>query len=332
MLHELRAKPPALAFLCCDLCFRKMQTSAWRRLASFCGSEGRHAARKSAMARSRYSSTSAWADLAGASPSPESLIKRFGPPAATHIEPTDFRYCPDFLNGREQQALLRLALWKLDRVDPELRRTGRRRRRAAGQADHDEPVKDLQSLFALSEGRYGFEEVRRERRRTNFQLTLVQGHFDSVITQYREALLSTFPPAAPPLDPAYSDILRRIYALLPNKPTTDDLPPPATTTHALHLAPEGQILPHVDNIQASGSVIIGVSLGAERIMRLECDGEGWDVRLKSGSVYVQRWVRVRAAPYACQLVTAETRYDTATSTQSCHTTTAISCPDTVSAS
>jgi alkylated DNA repair protein alkB family protein 7 len=70
--------------------------------------------------------------------------------------------------------------------------------------------------------------------------------------------------------------------------------PLQTTTHALHLSPTGRIDPHVDNVDASGSVIIGVSLGAERILRLERKGAenegraGWEVLLNSGSVYVQK--------------------------------------------
>jgi hypothetical protein len=76
--------------------------------------------------------------------------------------------------------------------------------------------------------------------------------------------------------------------------------PLQTTTHALHLSPDGKIDPHVDNVEASGSVILGVSLGGERVLRLEKDtkddsqdkkkGEGWEVFLKSGSVYVQKSV------------------------------------------
>ncbi|OXG65082.1 hypothetical protein C370_01612, partial [Cryptococcus neoformans A1-35-8] len=79
--------------------------------------------------------------------------------------------------------------------------------------------------------------------------------------------------------------------------THPSLPPAGTLTHILHLAPMGAILPHVDNLEASGRVILGVSLGAERTLRLRrkfgdgeqgTEGEGWDVRLGSGSVYIQR--------------------------------------------
>lgn len=69
-----------------------------------------------------------------------------------------------------------------------------------------------------------------------------------------------------------------------------DFPPAETSTHVLHLSPHGAILPHVDNIDASGGTIVGASLGAARVLRLEHqeDGSGWDVLLPSGSVYVQK--------------------------------------------
>jgi len=127
----------------------------------------------------------------------------------------------------------------------------------------------------------------------------------------------------------YPTILRRVYDLLPKSPGADlakelyeDMVLPAsrplqtasasagklewdepfaaplqTTTHALHLSPDGKIDPHVDNVDASGSVIVGVSLGGERILRLEQDDAdrkekggsvGWEVLLPSGSVYVQK--------------------------------------------
>ena len=63
-------------------------------------------------------------------------------------------------------------------------------------------------------------------------------------------------------------------------------------THLLHLA-YGDIFPHVDNISVSGTWIIGVSLGDERMLKMtEVKGEKRDfyVSLPSGSVYLQRLV------------------------------------------
>jgi len=44
----------------------------------------------------------------------------------------------------------------------------------------------------------------------------------------------------------------------------------------------------VDNLDASGAVIIGICLGAERILRLERGTAGYDVRLPNGAVYLQK--------------------------------------------
>lgn len=254
------------------------------------------------------------------------------------INPSDFKYHPNFLTPFEQSVLIKVGLWKLNRVDPELRRRKRRRAKpgvegsgagagadasqdegarvtddAAGQ-EQESSAENLQRLFDLeTPSKFGFEE----------------GHFDSVIAQYRESLITTLPPidtsssassaaslGSSEIDPSYPSILRKLYSLLPpasssssslptSTPTPNNdsttLPPPNTSTHALHLSPEGYILPHVDNVQASGSVIIGVSLGAERILRLERkagdeqqnqrktkEREGWEVLLRSGSVYIQR--------------------------------------------
>ena len=80
--------------------------------------------------------------------------------------------------------------------------------------------------------------------------------------------------------------------------------PSGLITHLLHLAPEGEILGHVDNVDASGGSILGICLGADRILRLSNKVEssasggsktspkdgmsGWDVLLRNGTMYLQR--------------------------------------------
>jgi len=102
-----------------------------------------------------------------------------------------------------------------------------------------------------------------------------QGHYDGVIQNFREMHITSWPPDVPGLTP----LLDRLRALCPS---------PETQTHILHLASNGEILPHIDNPQASGTWILGVSLGAERIMRMEDTHDSFDVLLPSGSVYIQR--------------------------------------------
>lgn len=241
--------------------------------------------------------------------SPSPLIRARG--AASKLPASledDFAIYPDFFSPAESRELLALALWKLDRVDSK-----RRRRRRGATAEEEVKMKEgngkgavLQDLFV---GPYGFEEVGRVtvivshcggrgrdrglcRRRGKAD---TKGHFDSVIHNYRESLITNLPSDA---TPDLSRILAKLYSLVPSlyvpsDPDATSLPPPNSSTHALHLAPEGAILPHVDNLDASGQTIVGASLGATRILRLEREGDkeqGWDVLLPSGSVYVQRCV------------------------------------------
>jgi alkylated DNA repair protein alkB homolog 7 len=89
-------------------------------------------------------------------------------------------------------------------------------------------------------------------------------------------------------DPILKSALGRLETLHPDASTTQ--------THILHLASDGEIYPHVDNVGASGSWILGVSLGSERMLRMESvedDLDGipkrtFDVSLLSGSVYIQK--------------------------------------------
>ncbi|KAK4704023.1 hypothetical protein P7C70_g2191, partial [Phenoliferia sp. Uapishka_3] len=133
-------------------------------------------------------------------------------------------------------------------------------------------------------------------------------HFDGVISGYREVLLRKGSWHGEEL----GKVLQRLYALLPAKPLatgeeakrivgwpddektpmTDADPPNHLIAHLLHLSSEGAIWPHVDNKEAFGSTIVGVSLGGERVMRFKrVEGEGieeFDVLLEPGSVYIQR--------------------------------------------
>lgn len=263
-------------------------------------------------------------------------IRSFGHPDASDSTAAgdDFLYFPDFFNEAEQEVLLKLALWKLDRVDASRRRRRRRSSvRSEGGESGTEENKGLQRSFEDTSA-YGFEDVSTStfanvgQRRCLTITSGPQGHFDSVITKYRESLLTAFPNPSTIDAPTYPSILKRIYDLLPQsagselardlyydkvlpdrtqiEQSVSDQPfeqPLQTSTHALHLAPEGYILPHVDNVDASGTVIIGVSLGAERILRLEEASQegrktnivhkGWDVLLKTGSLYLQRYLTPR---------------------------------------
>jgi len=136
-----------------------------------------------------------------------------------------------------------------------------------------------------------------------------EGHFDGVIKLYREMLVRDGQwgdearegtPLAAALD--------KIYSLLP--PPTPSSPPRSSPRpsppdhlilHLLHLSSRGSIAPHVDNLDAFGRTIAGVSLGGERVMRFKQVSDPGDnvepvlregpsefeVLLEAGSAYVQ---------------------------------------------
>jgi len=177
------------------------------------------------------------------------------------MAPKDFVLYPGFFTLSEQRILLNIALQKLDSTES---RRDQKRRKAflSSRPPLNIHSSSLKESF-LPDEYYAFEE----------------GHYDNVIRNYREMHLSTWPETEVAGLPSILARLRTLY------PTSD------TQTHLLHLASTGEIFPHVDNVSASGSWILGVSLGAERIMRMESASsmeESFEVLLQSGSVYLQR--------------------------------------------
>jgi alkylated DNA repair protein alkB homolog 7 len=196
--------------------------------------------------------------------------------SATHHK--DFSLYPDFFSVAEQRLLLQTSLQQLDAREP---RQFRRRRSSycfsnisGSEADNRENLIDL----FYPDSYYRFEDVSLpildQFTVTNFQ---EQGHYDGVIHNFREMHLTAWPTNVAGL----SSILDRLQKLFPSQDVQ---------THLLHLASNGEILPHVDNIGASGSWILGVSLGSARILRMarEDPTELFEVLLPSGSVYIQR--------------------------------------------
>lgn len=76
----------------------------------------------------------------------------------------DFLFWPQFFNDDESRELLKMGLWKLDRVDS----TRKRRRRSVSGSGSNENLAseegERSSLQDLFEGEYGFEEVSQLRR------------------------------------------------------------------------------------------------------------------------------------------------------------------------
>jgi len=181
-----------------------------------------------------------------------------------------FTFIPDYLSVGEQMSLLSACLKKLD--SSESLRMRRRRDEYIASLSKANPVSfsgisPPTMMPFLPDRLYQFEE----------------GHFDGVIKHYREMHVSSWDQAAS------LDLLNTLKRLEDLYPSSKD----CTQTHILHLAAHGDIHPHVDNVEASGSWILGVSLGATRLLRMEPVDQGsteqsYELLLPSGSVYVQR--------------------------------------------
>ncbi|KZT28489.1 hypothetical protein NEOLEDRAFT_1239451 [Neolentinus lepideus HHB14362 ss-1] len=172
--------------------------------------------------------------------------------------PPEFTFLPYYFSLPEQCLLLRAALMKLDSVD---RRQARRHRKSLPPPIVCDSPTTAADIF-LPDQYYLFE----------------QGHYDGVIRNYRETHITTWPESE---IEGLTPVIKRLYDMAPTK---------NVQTHILHLATDGEIIPHVDNVTASGTWILGVSLGAERVLRLESlDGtDFFEVLLPSGSLYIQR--------------------------------------------
>lgn len=171
--------------------------------------------------------------------------------------PEGFKFFPEFLSLSEQRTLLSAALSKLDSAESKQAR----KRRKDFLANHPQEHRATEDLF-LPDACYNFQE----------------GHYDGVIRHYREMHLSSWPEDQ---NPGLSFILARLQGLYPTS---------NTQTHILHLSSVGEILGHVDNVEASGTWILGISLGAARVLRMESTSnpeDSFEVLLPSGSVYLQ---------------------------------------------
>ena len=138
-----------------------------------------------------------------------------------------------------------------------------------------------------------------------------------MIRDYREMTVSSWPERS---SAGLAPILARLYPLVdpqaaPGEGPNGIVTPSSVQVHVLHLASSGLILPHVDNVEASGSVIAGVSLGDTRVLRMsrameEGQHAAFDVLLESGSVYVQRCVLplILRDKFNCILCRDDVRY------------------------
>ena len=101
------------------------------------------------------------------------------------------------------------------------------------------------------------------------------GHFDGKISNYREYLaqdLTQFPTLVNIMRTRISGQMMGKYIL---------------PVHILELRHDGEILPHIDNINYSGSIIAGLSLQQDSVLTLSNAEESESIILPRRSFYRQ---------------------------------------------
>lgn len=101
-----------------------------------------------------------------------------------------------------------------------------------------------------------------------------EGHFDGKIHNYREYLASNLSQL-----PRVNELMNRVSDFMMGK---EILP-----VHILELRHDGKILPHIDNIEYSGSIIAGLSLQRDSILTLSDSVESESILLPRRSFYRQ---------------------------------------------
>lgn len=168
------------------------------------------------------------------------------------IPSTSFHLHVNFLSLIEQEQLLRAALKRLDEIRGVSRALKQRRKALQTPVARPHSWSSGHPLLDCfyPEDCYDFSEVSLlcSSRDTWFDTHthISQAHFDSVIHNYRESHVSNWPEDVKP-------ILTKVAKLMP----PGDLELSTVQCHALHLAPSGVILPHIDNIEASGGTYPG---------------------------------------------------------------------------
>ena len=140
--------------------------------------------------------------------------------------------------------------------------------------DYDNSAVVYPGFLSEEEGQIIVKEVSRRMKRRRFE----DGHWDSVISKYREIELAT------PYDmrshellsgddidiPQYAQIIQRTRNVLKtyvSSQSTDNevewLP-----CHAIDLSQDGSLDAHVDSVKFSGEIVAGISLLSDSIMRL----------------------------------------------------------------
>ncbi|KAL9181178.1 hypothetical protein ACHAXT_009983 [Thalassiosira profunda] len=129
------------------------------------------------------------------------------------------------------------------------------------------------NFLTEAEGKSLIKEASKRLKRRRFE----NGHWDSVITGYREVELSQ--DCSSPADqndvPLFAKVIERTRSHIATHHLTNNklLWNPC---HAIDLSADGELTAHVDSVKFSGEIVAGVSLLSDSIMRLRPSSKEWE--------------------------------------------------------
>ncbi|KAG9303455.1 hypothetical protein G9A89_013782 [Geosiphon pyriformis] len=122
-------------------------------------------------------------------------------------------------------------------------------------------------------------------------LSYQNGHFDGVIRGYRECQVSDWIVTGDDVTSEISELLKeKVYEFIPRVCSTINK---WSSVHILDLAEWGGIKPHVDNLEYSGAVIVGVCLISPAVMifrSVDQSNVAFSALLEPGCLYLQNHV------------------------------------------
>lgn len=150
------------------------------------------------------------------------------------------------------------------------------------------------------------EDIKGRLRRRRYE----KGHWDAVITNYKEVELSDLVFDNQEIPNIFHRIRQHLASNHLLKDENDNRTIHWLPCHAIDLKKEGELNAHVDSVKFSGDLVAGVSLMSPSIMRLipHKDGEGVDLDEDAKEGKDKGWVDMHLPPRSLYAMTGVARY------------------------
>jgi alkylated DNA repair protein alkB family protein 7 len=152
-----------------------------------------------------------------------------------------------------------------------------------------------QSILSQEEGNVIVQDISALMKRRRYE----KGHWDSVISNYKEVELSDLLFERPEIPTIYHRVRQHLETNHLENDSIQWLP-----CHAIDLKKDGKLNAHVDSIKFSGGLVAGISLLSPSIMRLLVPDDGTEAKATED----EGWVDLYLPPLSLYVLTGVGRY------------------------